>query len=263
MPVSANLQLLRRMADAVERRLREASTTSYGDETGTGADGTMTKHVDAIAEEAILEKLEASPKTLNVLSEEAGYVDNGGDDLLVTDPIDGTTNATHGLPVYAVSLAIGTDDLAGVTTALVRNIPTGQTYEAEAGQGATLDGDPIQAQPFDPAWAMVSSAVSAEPTPETLTRALQQDRLHDFRHLGSAALELCFVAHGALDVYYHPEKRLRVTDIVAGTLILREAGGHVLTPQGDPLGMALDLKPRASLLAVGDLEALETVEVLS
>lgn len=263
MPASANLELLRGIATAIEDRVESLPPRRYGEETGTGADGTMTKRVDAVAEEVILEKVQEAPEPLDVLSEEAGYIDNGGDKLLVTDPIDGTTNAIHGLPLYSVSLAIGEDNLGGITTALVHNIPTGQTYEAEKGEGAQLDGSPIQAQPFEPAWAMVSSAVSREPTPETLTRALKQGELNDFRHLGSAALEMCFVGHGALDVYYHPEQRLRVTDIAAGTLIVREAGGHALTPHGDQLEMPLDLTRRASVLTVGDLEALEAVEVLS
>lgn len=257
------IDLLRRIADAVETRLAGVSPTGYGEEVGMGADGTPTKHVDILAEEVILEEVENADLALNVLSEEAGFVDHGAEQVLVVDPIDGTTNAAHGLPAYCVSLAVGTERLDDVHTGLVRNLPTGQTYEAQTGQGAMLDGRPIKVQGFDRAWAMISSSVSREPTPETLTQALKRGDLNGFRHIGSAALEMSFIAHGALDVYYHPEPRLRVTDIAAGSLILREAGGHVLDPSGEELEMQLDLKERVALLAVGDLAALDTVEVLS
>lgn len=260
---NGTMGLLNEIADAVQARLEGESPRGYGDDAGAGADGTPTKQVDILAEEVILEKVRDSPLELNVLSEEAGFIDHGADKVLVVDPIDGTTNAVYGLPVYSVSLAVGTERLGDIEAGLVRNLPTGQTYEARAGMGATLDGHPIHVQGFDRAWAMISSSVSREPTPETLTRALKRGDLDGFRHLGSASLEMCFVAHGALDVYYHPEARLRVTDIAAGALIVQEAGGHVLDPSGEPLEMLLNLKERAAVLAVGDPEALKTVKVLS
>lgn len=257
------MALLREVADAVEARLREAPPSRYGEASGSGADGSATKWVDAIAEEVVLETVREADAPWDVLSEEAGYVDRGADRTLVVDPVDGTTNAAHGIPFYAVSLAVGRDRLSDVDVALVRNLATGQTYEAREGGGARLDGEPLETAAFDLERAMYSSSPSHGSRPEALTEALERGEIRGVRRLGSAALEMCLVAQGALDAYHHPGGALRVIDVAASSLVLREAGGLVRTPGGEPLEMGFDLAERAAVLAVGDREALRYVEVLT
>jgi fructose-1,6-bisphosphatase/inositol monophosphatase family enzyme len=257
------LELLETVADAVEARLEEAASDRFDDRAGMGADGTPTKWVDEVAEEVILEHVEEAELNLNVLSEEAGLVDNGAERTLVTDPVDGTTNASRGIPVYCTSLAIGEDTLSSVDVGLVRNIPTGQTYRVQAGEGATLDGEPIEPVEYDAETAALSGAVARDRDPQALVDALERGDFRDFRHLGSATLEMCFVAQGALDVYYHPTQALRVMDVAASTLVVREAGGHVLDAAGDALDMPLGMKTRRSVLALGDRRALNHLEVLT
>ena len=84
----------------------------------------------------------------NILSEEAGFIDNGGDKTLVIDPIDGTYNAVIGIPFYSVSLALGTSTMSDVNMAYVRNIVTGDSYEAVKGEGAKLNGRKIHVRPL-------------------------------------------------------------------------------------------------------------------
>ena len=77
---------------------------------------------------------------LNILSEEAGYIDNQAEKTLVIDPIDGTYNSVMGIPFYSVSMAIGTKSMADVEAGLVQNVVTGERFYAETGKGAFQDG---------------------------------------------------------------------------------------------------------------------------
>ncbi len=257
------MELLHAIADAVGEALAEHPRDRFGEVTGMGADGTPTSWVDKVAEEVILEHVEASPVPLNVLSEEAGLVDLGAERLLVVDPVDGTTNATRGIPFYCVSLAIGRSRLSDVDVALVQNLVTGDTYTARAGEGARLNGEPIGTVPYDPQGAVVTLVASRNMTAESLGVFLEGGGFHSVRHLGSAALEMCLVAQGSLDAYLHPIPRLHVQDIAAATLILREAGGLVLHPDGSALDGPLNLEESHPILAVGDRTALSHVEVVA
>jgi len=82
------------------------------------------------------------------------------------------------------------------------------------------------------------------------------------RSLGSASLDLCGVASGAFDLYYmntKVEAQLRVVDVAAGVLLVRESGGVVADAKGTELDMPLDLKARTNLVAAGDRRALEAL----
>ncbi len=140
--------LLADLASAVQRAVSHLS----GDPAeilGRGADGAPSSRLDRVAEAAVLERLEERHERVNVLSEEAGFVDRGGDALLVLDPVDGTHNALRGVPAYSVSLAVGRGRLSDVEEGLVRDLVSGATYHAAKGRGATLDGRPIHVRPFN------------------------------------------------------------------------------------------------------------------
>lgn len=249
--LDARLVLLREMAEAVSRVVNETSSDKFGAELGIGADGTPTKMVDDLAEREILGLLrkrgkgiakgKATPDAmlpLNLLSEEAGYVDLGGERLLVADPIDGTTNAVRGIPFYCVSLAIGHKTLADVEVGLVVNLATGDRFEAIAGRGATLNGRPIRVRPEDKELVVASTAPNKG--------------VH--RSLGASALEMSLVASGALDGYHFSKPILRIIDVAASTLIVREAGGVVLDRSGKDLELPLSLAPRFGLTAASSRE---------
>lgn len=238
MSADADLALLRRMADAVARVVRECPPEEFGRELRIGADGTPTKHVDEIAERAILRILETERPGLDLLSEEAGTVRFGGDRILVADPIDGTTNAARGIPFYCVSLAIGRRTLSDVESGLVVNLCTGDRFEAVRGRGATLNGKPIRAKSEVKGSVFATSAMTDMPHARGI-----------YRSFGASALEMCLVASGALDGYHYPKPILRVIDVAASTLIVREAGGVVLDRDGKDLDLALSLDPRFGLTA--------------
>ena len=240
----AQLALLRRMADAVADVIRESPHERFGDELGVGADGTATKLVDDLAEREILRILREERPGLNLLSEEAGFVDLGGDRVVVADPIDGTTNAARGLPFYCVSLAIGRRDLSDVETGLVVNLSTGDRYEAIRGGGATCNGRPMRVAPAGKE-CIISVGVSRRedftPPPGCILRSF-----------GASALEMALVASGGLDAYHYAKPILRIIDVAAATLLVREAGGVVLDRHGAELDLPLSLVPRFGLTAASD-----------
>lgn len=245
-----HVAMLRGMAEAVDAAVRAAPMEGRGTVLGMGADGTDTKQIDKVAEDAALAWLQRSGMKLSVVSEEAGHLRGESEWTLVMDPLDGTTNAIQGLPMYCFSVALGHGTTDNVVYGLVRNLCTGDVYEAVKGQGATLNGKPIKARKLQSKEKPTISVVFGKKTDDfALTMATMWANI---RSLGTAALELCFVASGALDAYYHGYSSLRVTDIAAGMLILREAGGEAFDGTFKRLTMDLGLEKRAALLAAGD-----------
>ncbi|HEV8594452.1 MAG TPA: inositol monophosphatase family protein [Thermoplasmata archaeon] len=251
-------EVLVEAADAVTQAI-----ASFGGDvgalTGTGAYGTPTQAIDKIAEDAVLQYLEYNGVDWNVLSEEAGFVARGGDRTLVLDPVDGTYNAVRGIPLYATSLAVGTETLSSVTHALVRDLPHGDTFYAEKGGGAFLNGKPLRTRSFQERDSLFSVYLGRMAEPEAYEVAKAARRV---RTLGAASLDLCGVASGGFDLYYMKSKanaRLRIMDIAAGVLLVREAGGVVVDPEGTELELPLTLEARTNLVAAGDRKALEAL----
>ena len=227
---------------------------------GRGADGAPSTRLDRAAEAAVLKRLDERRAPVNVLSEEAGFVDRGGDRLLVLDPVDGTHNALRGVPAFSVSLALGHVQLADLEEGLVRDLVSGATYHAAKGRGARLNGKPIHAKAFDPQDTLFSVYLGTNAEPDAARVAAKARRV---RNLGAASLDLCLVARGAADLYYMHSReerlKLRACDIAAGTLIVREAGGEVLDLAGRDLHIPLTAEAHTDLVAVGDRKGWEAV----
>ncbi len=249
-----------KLADAVSAAVRSCEDHSYlGEYTGMGADGTPTKRIDAVAEGCVLELLDKLNLPLNVLSEEAGFVDRGHEETLVLDPIDGTYNALHGIPFYSVSLAVGEKCLSDIHTALVRDLVHGSTYWAERGKGAYLDGKQIATLQTEREDTLFSVMLSRRASSQSFKIGALPKRT---RNLGSAALEMCMVADGTFEVYYNaiPGGSLRITDIAAASLILREAGGEVFNDRYEILEMVFDVRERKNVIAMGNRRYAEILQ---
>lgn len=252
------LPVLRSLADTVEDALAATPLTEWGGEGGMGASGRPAKRIDRVAEQAVIEALDAYEVPLNLCSEEVGTVDRGYEKTLVLDPVDGTMNAVRGIPFYCVSLAIATTGLSDVEAGLVRNLPTGTTYEATRGGGARREGEAIRVSELEPNQG-VRSPVPSEQRSAPIQPIAEE--VPNIRGLGAAALELALVAQGALDVYLHLKGGLRIVDIAAGVLLVREAGGTVVTPEGGVPELPLDVTHRTNLVAAGDPRILRHVGV--
>ena len=249
------IETLRKIADEVANTIALIPEgTDIGREVCIGADGTPTDEIDKIAENAVLRYIAANDIKLNVLSEEIGFVDNGGDETLILDPIDGSTNSVAGIPLFTISMAVGKDSLSSIHTALVRNLVTGEEFTAEKGRGAFHDGKRIEVKrTFDPKKSrmMIHMGYGATPLAYSLAK-----RVKSARTLGCASLEMIYVAKGSVDGYLmdseNYERSIRIVDIAASALILREAGGEVYNLDGTPLDMPFDLEHRSSFLAAGN-----------
>src|SRR3989454_2610263 len=252
---SAVKELLLELAEAVQHAVAEL-VEDPAEVVGRGADGAPSTRIDRVAEAAVLRVLEYEEARLNVLSEEAGFIDRGGDATLVLDPIDGTHNALRGVPAYSVSMAVGRSHLADIEEGLVRDLVSGATYYAAKGQGAKLNGRPIRVHAYNPKDLLFTVYLGSNAHSDAARVAGLARRV---RNLGAASLDLCLVARGAADLYYMrsavANTKLRAVDIAAGTLIVREAGGFVLGLGGRDLDLPLESKARAGLGAVGDRRA--------
>jgi myo-inositol-1(or 4)-monophosphatase len=168
------------------------------------------------------------------------------------DPLDGTTNFAHGYPQFCVSLALarGADVIFGIVYDPVRE----ETFSANRGRGATLNGEAIHVSEVnDLQRALLATGFAYDRQVRTdfylsFVRDLM-GRAQDIRRLGSAALDLCYVACGRFDGFW--EWGLRPWDTAAGTLIVREAGGSV----SDFRGGVLDLYGEQTLASNGHVHA--------
>ena len=172
--------------------------------------------------------LERIPTQDDVLAEEGNSRETGAKRRWIVDPLDGTINYLHGLPFWCVSIAVIEE---GALEAGVVHAPAlGQTFLAVRGRGATLDGEPVAVSRT----AAIEDAVLA--TGFAYRRNELEDKNFDnftrlglaaagVRRMGSAALDLAYVACGRLDGFW--ELHLNAWDLAAGALLVREAGGEV------------------------------------
>ena len=250
--------LARETVESVCRKVKRASKSDFlkfNNNVGLGADGTITKYVDKIAEEAALNVINKSKTRVNVLSEEIGFVDNDAEYTFVLDPLDGTRNAARGIPFYSVSLAVGKKRISDVEYGIVKNIPTGDVFLAEKGYGAFFNNKRIGV-PELPDKELLSSLALGKNYDKTTIKLARKNKV---RSLGSASLEMCMVAIGALDFYVIGKEYLRCVDIAASTLILREAGGVVTDIHGEELDMPFDLNEHTSVVAACSMEIIKKI----
>jgi myo-inositol-1(or 4)-monophosphatase len=256
------LQILVHCKENVKARIHPHLKTLSGPQPdlGKGAGGDPMKPVDLAAEKAIVEVLQQHSVSFTLISEESGVKEFGEKPkqcYVTVDPIDGTTNLVRGLPFYASSIAISTKPaLSTVFAALVTDLAHDTTYTALEGKGAYCDGEKITPS----ACAALDEAVIGldlnsykvkEIAPQ-LTNLIQKTK--HIRHFGANALELCYVADGTTDAFIDIRGKLRITDIAAGFLIVKEAGGTVTTPLGDALDVKLDPKQKIKFIASGNTQ---------
>lgn len=195
----------------------------------------LVTEADLASEKAIIETIRAHFPHHGILAEESGRRDGDGLATWIIDPLDGTTNFAHNLPVFAVSIAYAED--GQVRHGTILNPVHGELFQASLGRGATLNGRPIRVSRT----ARLDSALLMTGFPYDLDKTLDgvMGRLktclavvQGVRRPGAAALDLCDVACGRSDGFW--EERLKPWDTAAGALIVTEAGGRVTDFGGRP-----------------------------
>ena len=201
---------------------------------GKGAGGDLTRKFDLVAEQAMIEYLTRF-KEFTLVSEEAGVQQFGSapSGYVVMDPIDGSTNLSHNLFLSCISIAYCTDlTFKDVEAAVVLELRSGRCYFAIQGGGAYCNKDRITpAKPKPLEKSLIGIDTEFPPSKLTSQKTLAQ-RIHYTRHLGTNALELCYVADGTFDGFIDLRGVFRGTDLAAASLILREAGAVLIDDTG-------------------------------
>jgi myo-inositol-1(or 4)-monophosphatase len=193
---------------------------------------------DRASEELILSRIGAAYPDCAILSEESGASANKSSAIWIADPLDGTTNFAHGLPIFSVTLALVVN---GVIEVGVTYDPIyAELYTAQRGQGAYLNGERlhVSAVPtLDKALLVTGFPYDRRTNPNNNIRQFTDFslRAQGVLRLGSAALDLGAVAAGRLDGYW--EWGINPWDVAAGVLMIAEAGGQVTMPDGLPLDL--------------------------
>jgi len=191
------------------------------------ADGSLITEADTATQDRVIAELQARWPEIPLLGEEMTQdrqqaVLDGGGPFWCLDPLDGTTNFAAGLPYFAISLALIAD--ARVQAGLVYDPQRRECFRAQAGQGAWLNGEPLQlgAGPDDLAECVALVDMKRLPV-ELATRLAAAAPYRSQRSFGAVALDWCWMAAGRCHLYLHVRQNL--WDYAAGQLVFSEAGG--------------------------------------
>ena len=194
----------------------------------------LVTEADHASEHAIFEVIKSEFPAHYILSEETGEIFQDSNYKWIIDPIDGTINFANGIPICCVSIGIEQD--GKMILGAVYNPFIGEMFFAERGKGATLNGNKIHVSDKDN--VATSCLVTGFPYTyldqpngplEVFDRLIRAGV--PVRRLGSAAIDLCWVAAGRFDGFY--EHKLQAWDSAAGFLIVEEAGGKVTDLKGN------------------------------
>lgn len=195
----------------------------------------LVTQADYASEKAILQVIKSAYPDDGIVSEESDEIVTSNEYKWIIDPIDGTVNFANGIPICCVS--IGVEYRGSMLLGAVYNPLMDEFFLAEKGKGATLNGEPIQVS--EKGEVIKSCMVTGFPytyldSPngpiEVFSRLIKKGI--PVRRLGSAAIDLCWVAAGRFDGFY--EHMLHAWDSAAGYLIVEEAGGKVTNLEGKP-----------------------------
>ena len=206
----------------------------------------LVTEIDKRAEAFLLDAIQKQYRGHMVVAEESGVLDGEEGHVWYVDPLDGTVNYAHGIPIFSVSLAY--EESGAMQLGVVYDPMREELFSAQRGKGAWLNGKPIQVS--DTTDLAKSLLVTGFPydtwdNPENNLDhfARFSKRTRGVRRLGAAALDLCYVAAGRFDGYW--EIRLQSWDVAAGGLIVAEGGGVITNLHGE----GDYLSPHQSVLA--------------
>lgn len=217
----------------------------------------LVTEADTASERVIRRTITRTFPQHSILAEESGLHAGSSDCMWIVDPLDGTTNFAHQLDVFCISIAFA--HKGTIVAGVVLNPISGELFSAATHSGAKLNGQPIRIS----ATAHISESLLATGFPydkvahmDTLMARFKTflGACQGIRRMGSAALDLCFLACGRFDGYW--EQNLKPWDTAAGMLIVNEAGGRVSDFSNQPFGiekkeiLATNGRIHADMLAV-------------
>lgn len=216
------------------RHFRQASLA----QSSKSNDWDIVTEADKATEAYIVQQISQAFPSHHIVGEEGGGMGaplDSADYQWIVDPIDGTVNYAKGIPYYSISIALA-DKQRQPLIGVVYNPPTDELFSAERGAGAQVNGIPLQvssATSLKQAILITGFAYDRQTNPDN--NAAQVSAFvpiaRDIRRFGSAALDLCYVAAGRADGFW--ERSLNAWDVLAGVLMVREAGGVVTDYAGN------------------------------
>ncbi len=231
-----NKELLKVAIEAAQKAgdlLRQGFGTSFKISKKGGKHNLVTEY-DHAAEKMIIQTISEHFPSHGFLAEESGQ-GKKGDVLWIIDPLDGTVNFAHGIPVFSVSIAAtqGEEILCGVVYQPI----TEELFTAEKGNGAYLNGHRLRVTKttdINDAFLATGFPYNVDQNPlhciDTFSHMTKKGI--PIRRLGSAAIDLAYVAAGRFDAYW--EVSLQPWDLAGGKLLVEEAGGKVTDYDGKP-----------------------------
>ncbi len=216
--------------------IREGFGKNFGIEYKTNEINLVTE-IDKASEKLITDFVKKKYPSHSILAEESGeYKNKESEYRWVIDPLDGTTNFAHGLPIFSVSIGVQKNGktFAGVVYDVMQDI----TYSAEKGSGSYANSEKLSVskkEQLGHSLLVTGFPYNIAERPKNIFEIFEAftKAARGVRRLGSAAIDLCYVAKGALDGYW--ENSLHPWDFCAGKLILEEAGGIVTDFKGNDI----------------------------
>jgi myo-inositol-1(or 4)-monophosphatase len=188
----------------------------------------LVTEADTASERQIIQTLQKAFPDHAILAEESGSSQGDAAYQWIIDPLDGTTNYAHQLPIFSIAIALAARD--EIVLGLVLNPMDGELFAAITGKGATLNETPIQVS----STVSVHSSLLVTGFPYNFSDIIEpamnrfsvcQNASQGVRRLGSAALDICYVACGRFDAFW--EQNLQPWDKAAAALIATEAGAVI------------------------------------
>lgn len=197
----------------------------------------LVTNMDCQVQARIVEEIEKEWPDHSILAEEACTKEGDSEYMWIIDPIDGTTNFIHHIPFFCVSIALTKSGRPFI--GVCYNPISGDIFHAQMGQGAYHNGRRIRVSSND---KLLNSLVATgfPYTQGNLDAIIARfscvlSQVQGIRRLGSAELDLCYVAAGAFDAFW--EEGLKPWDMAAGVTILTEAGGMITSLDGSPFDL--------------------------
>ena len=239
-----------------------AGTEEAAGDFGIGAGGDISRNIDVTAENTVIDYFKEQKFECVILGEECGRVELSPNPkgYIIMDAIDGSANAVRGIPFFCCSLAFATDDkLSSITDAAVTNLTTGEIFWASKGKGAFLGEKKISVQNKKPLYKIIGINTSGASSEQLKKLEPVFQNYNHTRHFGANALEMAMLAQGLIDIYIDFRGKIRIQDLAAGYLLVKEAGGLILNENLEPLESDLSYETRLSFVTVANKEILDEI----
>ncbi len=257
------IEILREVSNRIYENVKDLAGTDHAaGDFGRGAGGDISRNIDIIAEKTVLDFLKEINFPCIVLGEECGRVELSKEPkgYVIMDAIDGSANAVRGVPFFCSSLAFATENkLSSITDGVITNLDNGEMYWASKNKGSFFNQDQMKVHKKDPIYKIVGINTSGAST-ELMKKLYPIFENHNHtRHFGANALEMALFARGLMDIFIDLRDKIRIQDIAAGYLIVKEAGGLLLDENLNPLDADLSYDTRVSFIAAANQKILDEI----